>query len=402
VTTHQPGRLVGALETRAINRATDQSTTDISAGADREEVKDYLRTQSDAATLEDELIEEAKQVIIDDRVHQVEYIEGTQVGPDAIAGFLSLSGLAYYDSYFGYTDHATRVYEIDELGGALEEVREDAETEREAKDILRGYVSSNDAGEKYAEALEDVPAALVGNVDDRAAPHVLHFEEPSVLYAEFWAEGSKESGLDVHSGEYKTINRVAKTAVRVYLDYGLAEVTSDSAGPNDRTVLLNLLSALNEHEQVWNIDINPSDVSQARNNLGVLTTLNELIDTDTKLRFTRNQAGNVETDSTHRSEESARQNSRSNFNAILGETAGGWKLIHRSEVAMNEEEEEELTVDDYLNSVEEDDGFSYRDLDSITIGMAAEKNSYRIMKMNLQPTTRRQIFEMIGDELGWI
>jgi len=402
VTNHEPGRLVGALETRAINQATDRSTTSIPAGADRTEVIDYLDTESDADTLEEELIEAAKEVIIEDRSHQVDYIEGTQVGADAIGGFLSLSEFAYYDSYFGYTNHATRVYEVDELGGALEEVRDNAQTEQDAKDIVRRYVSSNSAEEEYSQALEDVPAALIGNVDDRAAPRVLHFEEPSVLYAEFWAEGSKESGLDIHSGEYKTINEVAKTAVRVYLDHELVEVTSDSAGPGDRTVLVNLLSELNEHEQVWNIDINPSDVSQARNNLGVLTTLSELIDTDTKLRFTRNQAGNVETDSTHRSEETSRQNARSNFNTILGETTAGWQPIHRNEVPVDHEEEDELTVADYLESVEEDDESSYRDLDSITIGMTAEKNSYTIMKMNLQPTTRREIFQMIGNELGWI
>lgn len=83
MTNHEPGRLVGALETRAINQATDRSTTSIPAGADRTEVIDYLDTESDADTLEEELIEAAKEVIIEDRSHQVDYIEGTQVGADA-------------------------------------------------------------------------------------------------------------------------------------------------------------------------------------------------------------------------------------------------------------------------------------------------------------------------------
>lgn len=417
-------RLISALATREIQEGVRQSDIDIREGDSeeegeanysREEVLNYFEENpEDAEELYGDLVYGAKLRILEEWENKLEHIEGTGDTLHVVADALNLREVCYYDSYFTYTNHTTRVYEASELGGVLGDIAEEAASATEAREMFTEFASEeSDLDEAYAQAAEEIPAPLIGNVGDRTRPRVVEFEDENHLYVEYWSRGNSKDGFDISTGDYTKIQTAYRAVLRVDLETGLIETTGDSSQKSNEGLVERFLSEFNGSGEVSRVHIRGDDVRETKQNLALLTTLNEFVGEDAKLRFTRNNSGNVEADPVHDEAEENRDYSRSNFQIIIGQQSNNWELVYPPEVmdeyvsegaeAETDDEGNEFDVGAVLTAMEgeEDERGDYDDAMNLTLGLNSEKATFRIQKKAMSPNTRRQVFGMLAENLDW-
>ena len=391
-------RLINALTTREIRRGLVNSDLDIDEDATRKEVLTALQTRPDADQLRQDIIEGAKERILEDDHVKVDNIEGAGQGFAVIQGNLNLRETYYYDSYFRYTDRTARVYKIPELGGVLSEIA-NAESSVAAQEMFTEHSEGNNLDDAYVQAAEDVPAPLIGNVDDSFRPRLVEFEDSNTIYVTYWKRGKTWSALDVRTGDYEKIKTLFQAILRVDLETGLIEMMSDDSQKSHKKLVERFLSEFNDNNTAVSINIRGPDIRRAKKNLSILTSLNEFVGDEAKVRLTRNRARSVEADPANSQMESQRDYSRSNFQILIGQESGGndWNLVNRVNIDVLDEEDEEVSMEDVISAVEED----YDDVLPLTISLDSEKSTFRIRKKALTPSTRRQVFNLLADELNW-
>lgn len=314
------------------------------------------------------------------------------------ADALSMRGTHYYDSFFQYTNHTTWVYKIQGVDGVLAEIQSEAQSPSEAQEILQAHCE--DLSEpNYGEAVSDVPTALIGDVDGSESPRLFHFEDQSHLYVEYWTEGPNESVFDVETGDYKTAQGLRRTCFRIHLDSSLVEIAGDKRqGPNTNA-LQAFLERFNGHPILAEVRIGVTGIQNAKENLALLVSLDEFIGNDAKIRFARNEQGNVEADPYHSDTESERERLRMNMQLLYGRTRDGWELIYPPEVENQYPEVDDVEVGQVVSDLEESG--PYEEILPLTVGLNRDKNSIRFRTKDLSPPTRRSVFHLVADELGW-
>ncbi|SEV98425.1 hypothetical protein [Natrinema salifodinae] len=395
-------RLINALSTREIRRGLLDSDIDVGENADREEVFNLLETHPAADQLREDIVEGAKKRILEDGHVKHDSIEGTGQGIPVISDALTLAEVYYYDSYFQYTDHTARVYEAPDFGGVLRDIAEDADSPAAARNLFMEFCESEDVDPAYIEATEDVPAPLIDNTDDQFSPRLVKFEDANTIYLEYWKRGKTMSEFDVRTGDYEKIKTLYRAVVRVNLDTGLIETMGDNSQQSNEQLVKRFLGEFSGSDTVRRINIRGPDIRRTKSDLALLTSLNEFVGEEAKVRLTRNQSGNVEADPAHDQMESERDYSKTNFQIFIGETADGWELVYPRELGEEPDSEDEVTTSDVLTAIDESSRIDYEDVKDLTITLDGEKSTYRIQKKDLAPSTREQVFDLLAEELGWI
>jgi len=325
----------------------------------------------------------------------------TETGSDDIAvnaDSLTVRGAHYYDSFFHYTNHTTWVFGIQGLNGALEQVRENAESAEEAQKILRSHCE-NLSEPMYEMAAEEIPSPVIGNIDGSESPRLFHFEDEKHLYVEYWTGGPERDIFDVNTGDYKVAQTRQRTCFRIHLDSGLVEITGDSSkGPN-KDALKAFLERLGGNPMISDVDIGVDGIQKAKENLALLVSLDEFIGDDAKIRFAKNENGNVEADPYHSDTEAERERVRVNMQLLYGRTQNGWELIYPKEVGQQYSDSEEVEVGQIIKDLESSSPF--KEILPLTVGLNRQKNSIRFHPEEISPPTRRSIFHLFADELNW-
>jgi len=419
VSSSQPNlELIDSLEMRSIRRGLYEADVGPETTASRQELKEWVQEHPDQGeAFLQELVAAAKEVLLDDNESYLEFISVNQDDEEAsLTESIDLFDAYYYESFFGYTDHSTKLYSIDELGGVFADIADEAESITRAKELFRGHCQGrDDIDEAYLAALDDYPAPLIGEVEHQARPRLLKFEDPDHLYIEFWSIGDTFSKFDVNEGDYKQIESLARTVVRVHFDTGILEYTSDDTTKGHReNVLADLLDRFNQtsnpgSDQATNYSekiITDHHIRQVKNNIGVLSTLDSFRGARANLRYSSVDDRNVETDPTHSNMERSRDYQKSHPRILVGWNGGGWELIEKDDLV----DDQDLDLDEA--SFEEEDAVSnviseirehgqYDRVRQFTIPMNSDKDTLRIWKKRCSPETRRTIFHLIADELGW-
>lgn len=409
--------LIDSLEMRSIRQGLHESEISLESTASREEIKEWVQAhpEQEEAFLQ-ELISAAKDVLLDDNERYLKYIDVNHNDNGEETLLDNVIDIYYYDSFFRYTDHSTKLYSIDELGGVFADIAREAKYIDEAKELFVEHVrEQNDIDEAYLAALDDYPAPLIGEVEHQARPRLLKFEDVDHLYIELWSIGDTFSRFDVNEGDYKTIESLARTVVRVHFDTGILEYTSDDTTKGHReSVLTNLLDQFNQtsnpgSDQATNYSqrtITDPHIRQIKKNIGVLSTLDSFRGIQANLRYSSVKDRNVETAPTHSNMERSRDYQKSHPRILIGWTDGGWELIEKDDLVCDPD----LDLDE--TSFEEEDAVSnvvqkireqgqYDRVRQFTIPMNTDKDTLRIWKKRCSPETRRTIFHLIADELGW-
>lgn len=242
--------LLDSLEMRAIHRGLHEAEVGPDIDASRQEIKAWVQDHPDEGErFLQELVTAAKQVLLDENENYLEYIDANQADDErSLVEVIDLFDAYYYDSFFGYTDHSTKLYSIDELGGVFTDIADEAGSIDEAQALFIEHCQDrDDIDEAYLAALDEVPAPLIGEIEHEARPRLVKFEDSDHLYIELWSIGDTFSKFDVNEGDYKTIESLARTVVRVHLDTGILEYTSDDTTKGHRqSVLTDLLDLFNQ------------------------------------------------------------------------------------------------------------------------------------------------------------
>lgn len=391
-------RLINALPTRDMRYGLQQSEVDIDDNASRDEILTYLEnTPGDTDELRQDIITGAKERVLADWSGMLEHVEGTGMGTPVVADTLTLREVYYYDSFFNYTNRTTRVYRASNIGGILGEITDQADSTAAAREMFIEFCGENDLDSAYVEAAEDVPAALIGDLEDGYRPRLVEFEDEHYLYIEYWKPGKTWSNFDIGTGDYEKINTLFRAVLRIDLETGLIETASDDSQQSNQKLVERFLSEFNGSDTVSQIHIRGADIRTTKNDLALLTTLNEFVGEDAKLRFTQNKSGNVEADPAHQDAEQTRDYSRSNFQIIIGRQNDDWGLVYP--VDLGYDDDDDVAVGEVLSEIEERD--TYDDVKELTITLDSEKATFRIQKKKMSPKTRRDVFEMLVDELDW-
>lgn len=392
-------RVTEALDMNAIRKGIADTDYDIDNEVSREEFKDWVESLDDERSdFIQQLRSSAKIAKLGQWEGKMSEVEETRSDDlDVNADAILLRGAHYYDSFFQYTNHTTWIFKIQGYNGALEEIHEEAESAAEAQDILREYCG--DLSEPvYENAVEEVPAPLIGRVDGSESPRLFHFEDQDHLYVEYWTEGSKDSIFDVTTGDYKTAQSLQRTCFRIHLESGLVEIAGDnSKGPNKKA-LQAFLERFNGNALISNVRIGVDGIQNAKENLAVIVSLDEFIGDDAKIRFARNKSGNVEADPYHSETESDRERLRMNMQLLYGRTPDGWELIYPNEIARRYADDEEVEVGEIVSELEDS---TFEEVLPLTVGLNREKNSIRFRTTDISPSTRRSVFHLFADELNW-
>jgi len=385
---------------RAIRRGLQNTDYDVDENASRSVFNNWI---ADLDNERDEFIEQLKPSAKVAKLQRWSTkLSGiTETGSDDIAvnaDSLTVRGAHYYDSFFHYTNHTTWVFGLPWISGALEQVRENAESAEEAQKILR--IQCKDLSEPmYEMAAEEEPSPLIGNVDGSESPRLFHFEDEDHLYVEYWTEGSGQEIFDVNTGDYKSAQTLQRTCFRIHLDSGLVEITGDmSRGPN-KDALKAFLERLGGNPMISDVDIGMEGIQKAKEKLAFIVSLDEFDGDDAKIRFSKNKDGDVEADPVHSDTESERERVRLNMQLLYGRTQNGWELIYRKEVGQQYSDSEEVEVGQLIKDLE--NSGSFKEILPLTVGLNREKSSIRFYPEEISPPTRRTIFHLFADVLNW-
>lgn len=391
--------LINALETRAIRRGLQISgNEDVDPNWSRNEVLAYLETNpSKAPELREDIITGAKRFYLSRDHVKPAYIKiaGSETGIEVLSDRLSLREVVYYESYFKYADHSANVYKISDVNGALASISQVGSKE-EVWDELESQIEDQADLNEYGAAIRDLPAPLIGDVEDSYKPRVLQVESPDVIYLEFWKKGSKRGGFDVRTGDYKTIQGPYRAVLRIDFDNLTIEAVGDNSSNTHEDLVRKFMVDFNGSASADLTHIHSTHIEDARRDLAFIATLDEFLG-DAKLRFTTNETANVEADPAHGSAKGARDLGKSNFRVLMGEN-GTWERVYPREYP-DVDDEEEVSLNDLLTELEEESGYS--DVLDVTIGMNSEKNSFRIQKKAIEPTTRKAVFDSLARQVGW-
>lgn len=399
MTPTEPKRVTDALDMRAI-RAELGDGYPIDTEASRSELDKWVEGlgEEEEGFLQ-ELISSAKVTKLNQWGNKTGSI--VETGSDSVevnADALSVRGAHYYDTYFQYTDHTTWVFKIQGLSGFLSEVRETADSAKEAQELLQEHCKDL-SDPMYQKAAEEIPSPLIGEVDGSESPRLLHFEDENHLFAEYWTDGGKEDIYDITTGDYKVARSLERTYFRLHLESGLVEIAGDdSKGPN-KDALQAFLKHFGGNPLLGDVRIGVEGIQKAKENLALLVSLDEFLGEDAKLRFARNEKGNVEADPYHSDTESERERVRTNIQLLYGENRDGWNLIYPTEIGQQYSEDEEVKVGEIVEDLEESGPFE--EVLPMTVGLNREKNSIRFRTKDISPPTRRSIFHLFADELNW-
>ena len=394
--------LIDSIETDAIWKGSREYSGGPDDNARRGEIKEWIRSHPDEVDSFLKTVTRGAKLYtlrgLDAKSEEIEEVTGGDAS--VIADALNLTQVYYYKSYFGYTDHTTWVYKLLPVGGVLEEIGEEADTAQEAQEMFRSFCRSN-GFEDYYRAAGESPAPLIGNLGDKAKPRLIHFEDSDHLYVQYWSTGTMQSGFDVESGEYESINTIEQPYLRIHLESGLVEVAGDDSQAKSR-----YRKRLNEFiDRFGNGVISPVSIGQSaiesvKQNVALQVSLDEFEGDDAKIQFSRGRSrGNVEADEIHETAEEERDRLRSNFQLILGKRMAEWGLIHRDQLDDRFENKDSVTVAEALSEFKEDQ--SYDEVVDLTLSLNRDKETFRVQKKRLSPTIRRSVFHLLAEELDW-
>lgn len=397
--TNENENLINALETRAIRRGLQISANEeVDPNWTRDKVLAYLETNpSKAPKLRDDIVTGAKRFYLARDHVKPKFIEGAgpETGIEVLSDQLTLREVCYYESYFKYADHSSNVYKISDTGDILQSL-EDIDSKDEVQAELESHIETRAELVEYDAATGDLPAPLIGDVEESYKPRVLQLESPNIIFIEYWKRGSKTGGFDVRSGDYKTIQGPYRAVLRVDLENLTIEATGDNSSNTHENLVKRFMIDFNGSASADLIHINSSQIEEARRDLAFIATLDEFLG-DAKLRFTVNESANVEADPAHGSAKGSRELGKSNFRVLMGEN-GTWERIYPRQYP-DVDSDGEVSLNDFLKELQDDSG--YKDVLDVTIGMNSEKNSFRIHKKAITPTTRKAVFDSLAAQVGW-
>ena len=322
-----------------------------------------------------------------------------------------LKDFYYFDSFFHYTDHSYRLFNISNLGSVFQKIHNEAKKASEAKKILVEFCKEKNFSSNYLNALESTPSPLIGDVNNEPKPRLIKVEDEEHIYAEFWSLGKEINDFDVNTGDYKSIETLDKAVIRIHLDTGHIEFTSDSGRvKRRRKIIRSILTNFNiqgnptksDIDEMFNqVEITDQQIRKVKRKLGVLSTLDEFRGSTANLRFTSVKKRNVETDPSHSNTAKNRDYRKSHPRMIFGEKDNKWQFIYPKKIFeyAEDEPEEEETLKEILNELAKKG--DYDEVEQFTAILNSDTNTIRIWKKKITPGMRRLIFHLLRSKLGW-
>lgn len=408
-------------EDNSLDAGVREAVSKLEESPSRETLRRWLSEQSEevAEKIGSLFVERKKKSILRKRQRKLRYM-GDFESPsiDTIASYLSLTDICYFDSYFKFANRTMTVHKMKRCEGIFGEIDSNSDSPQEARDLFKRKVRErSDISNRYAEAAEEIPSALISEVDVEPRPRLIKFEDSSRIYMEFWSVKGKESFYDVNRGDYVTIERRAKTAVRFHLDSNVIEYASTDDSKNHRSATLNTaleklafpqetrtdggLSAFSEtgDKLYSDITIKDVDVKTVKENIGILSTLDAFRGQSTNSRVTARDNTSVESDPIHPQLEKGRPYRKSHPQIILGQKDGEWELLDPSEIDDDFDFDDDISIEEIVDELREKT--DYDRIRKFTVVLHIDNDTIRIWKENSEPDVRHLVFSLIVDELGW-
>ncbi|SFR34256.1 hypothetical protein [Halogeometricum limi] len=363
-----------------------------------------------------QLVFKKKRFLLEDEIgDKTRYIsESLADASSVLANELDLNSVAYYESFFNFSERTTSVHRIAEMGGIFQQIRDDADTVQEAREIfLQGVESDDRIPEHYRYAVNSL-SPIIGDVQYEPKPRLVSFEDEDHIYMEFWKVGEEITQFDVNRSDYTTIQTRSRTAVRIHLDTGFIEYASDQSSKDVRGTVLDKLMyhfAGDESEMVTDggvslgkqrhdvITVTDSDIDKINERIGVMSTLDTFHGKYTNTSLHSIDDRPTQQDDLHR-QLRMRGYIKSHPKILLGVDGQNYELIKPSEVEDDYSFEDDVPkIEDLVDQIQRKS--SYTKIEKVTVVLNADQDTIRIWKSAIPPEVRRMLFHMIAEELDW-
>ncbi|WP_373190217.1 hypothetical protein [Halolamina sp.] len=419
------GEIYAGFDSHADIGKIQQVIDDLDSDFNREDFKHWFSgLDSDVRKdIRNQLVRSKMKFVIDDDIgNKNKYISG--VSPKSAGGIasqLSLNDVGYYSSFFKFADRTSSLHEISELNGVFRDIRDNAESTKEAEEIFISYVEEHDeVPELYALGAGDNVTPIIGDVGYSAQPRLVHFNDSNHLFIEYWKIGEEITRFDVNESDYRSIQTRSRTVARVHLDSNTIEYASNEDNDDLRSEILDEIVGLFAEDEsnaipdggvqdlrmdLYDpINITDSDIEDVNKNIGVMSTLDTFhgVHTNTSIH-------SIDDKPTDRDRLHERLKKRgyikSHPKLLLGVKDGQYELLDPERVDdfkfedENSEDEEVPTIQELVKQVEENS--DYDKVIKFTIVLNAEDDTLRIWKSALPTEVRKMVFHEIADELEW-
>jgi hypothetical protein len=364
------------------------------------------------------LLRSEKRNILRSRKRKSSFIEDSEFSDvDKIADDLFLNQVAYYDSFFKFSNMSQTVYSVD-MDDGLKRISDQSENKQEAQKQFREY-AEDQLPKEYVEAAGEIPNPLIGQMERSPKPRILNFEDTNQLFIEYWSLGTETEIYHPQRGETLEFRGRVRSQVRIYIDSELVEYASTRKAQGQQIKIENHVSDVFDFEQQTATDggqsketaddepnlltryknnIDSSDISDVINNIGIISTLETFQSQNATIRYSSVNKRDVSEGPNHDDIENDTKYRRANVQILIEDPAGKCRYISPDEVNRNFTFPKDASMRDIKETMHED---NYQNLSSIPISLNSKNNTVLFDRENYSPSTRKTVFNLVTDQLGW-
>lgn len=349
---------------------------------------------------------------------KIDFIENTTVDSlqDAI-DHLNLLDATYYDSFFKFANTSHHIYSITGNSSIFHKISQQARSAEEAQILFQEEVKkSDDIDELYVQAAAEVPSPIIGDLNHEPKPRLIKFETPERIYIEYWSEGAQESVYDATRGKEIYYNSLKRSIIHIQVDNNIIEYGSTDKTKKHRESVIRHLSTefsfskemmsdggstiLKSENDLEEVVIDANDLITVIKRIGTISTFESFDGQNATIDYSSIDRRNVQEEPTRDKALEDRRIRRVNTQILFDLTdRQNPKFISPTFIRESLDFTRDANINDYVNAIEKQT--EYENVDHITVSLHEEKNTLRIDKERLTPSTRMYVFDLIGDELGW-
>ncbi|WP_439028435.1 hypothetical protein [Haloarchaeobius sp. DT45] len=419
------GRLkatMGEIRRGNLNSLNDEirdRSSDLQTPLQRQDIIDWVNSLSfeGRSLVIDAILRREKENILDNRKTKLDFMPQAETKEvEAAARELNLNWIAYYDSFFKFSNGSMRVKKVKSMDPVLQEVADEADSPEAAQELFKSLCGESESSEVYEHAAGDLPAPIIGKLDYTPKPRLIRFTSSSEVYFEFWTLGSENSIHDAKRGETIYVYDVIRSMINLDIDKGIIQYSSDK---NSQAHMRNLLETFAENftfsggdeyytdggmfadpvaESFDDVDISRQDIADIRSSLAVITTFESFQGQNSTISFSSSQKKDVENEPNHDVFD-GNPIRRANVQLLFDDPQNDCDFLSPETVTDVVAVDDDTNIDEILHELEDEPDIESPEY--ITVSMHVEKNTIRIDKERLKPDTRRRVFKLIAEELGW-
>lgn len=409
---------------QGLNGDLRERASELSDDFSREEFKDWLETLSEEETsdLQRAVSREHRRKTLYRRKSKLSYIGDIDIESnsntndliESLVTQLTTREATYYDAHFKFANAGAYIYNTEVFEGVIKEIKDNATGAHSAKQIfVEEARDRDDLGKQYVRAAESL-SPIAGQLETAPKPRLIYFEDENHLFIEYWSLGKEDQIFDGQEGYSIEYSPRVRSAARIHIDSGVVEVFDGKKKETHRNTLLDRIERLFNPErpvadggtQTGRTDvilrgksISEDDIWKVMDEVGMLTTLEGFGGRTADAKLSAVQNRDVTKDDTHDDLRDDRGLELANIKIFFDDLEGRRMFIDPEDVGQKLKFDKDTTQSQMKDEIREE--FGYTNIGHVTLTLNEDNNTIRIQKENCSPETRKTVFHLVTNTLGW-